>query len=161
MFLQPFASRTSLVCVHSLILLVRTETEGLRRRLWGRSAPLLLWHRLQSVIKRWISTDLKSPATFLNLIARFSQPIALSTSLGCLHSLILLVRTETEGLRRRLWGRSAPLLLWHRLGSVISAGFHRLEVSGHFSEFDCKILATLRTFRWFRMPSFIDSPCEN
>jgi hypothetical protein len=28
MFSQPFTSPTSLVCVHSLILLVRTETEG-------------------------------------------------------------------------------------------------------------------------------------
>src|SRR6267143_4923120 len=53
MFSQPFASRTSLVCVHSLILLVRTETEGLRRRLWGRSAPLLLcWESNQHCARR-------------------------------------------------------------------------------------------------------------
>jgi hypothetical protein len=39
---QPSIPRMPLISVHSLILLVRTETEGLKRQLWGRLALLLL-----------------------------------------------------------------------------------------------------------------------
>src|ERR1700738_3115512 len=132
-----------------------------------------MWHRLQPVICLFAITDSSlcpKASTFIipNLIAMSSQPSLFRTSLVCVHSLILLVRTETEGLRRRLWGRSAPLLFHVAQTSAcdLSVCDHRLKsvpqsIDLYYSEFDRNVLATLTLPNEFSMRSFIDSPCEN